>query len=287
SYHFNRQSLPNHEDHRHHRRAHLRPRRPRRPLSPRSVASAPPPNALPSESSGRRNRSYRSTASLRLGSTTPTRYSSNWAGAVLIGRGYTSVTGTIVVPTPGPGASGQQSAASAGWASTATRARRRSCKRVSTSRIRTARSRTTLGQIELTKPTRYEWFPDYAYNFDGITIRAGDTVTMTVTASSKTGGTAVIDNQSTGQTVTHTFAAQSAALCETNAEWIVEDFESGGSLVPFADFGTVTFTGASAKSGGSTVGVSGATIIDIQQGNRVYTDCGTSGSSSVYCRYTG
>lgn len=27
-------------------------------------------------------------------------YSTNWAGAVLIGTGYTSVTGTIVVPTP-------------------------------------------------------------------------------------------------------------------------------------------------------------------------------------------
>lgn len=27
-------------------------------------------------------------------------YSTNWAGAVLIGTGYTSVTGTFVVPTP-------------------------------------------------------------------------------------------------------------------------------------------------------------------------------------------
>lgn len=27
-------------------------------------------------------------------------YSTNWAGAVLIGTGYTDVTGTIVVPTP-------------------------------------------------------------------------------------------------------------------------------------------------------------------------------------------
>lgn len=32
--------------------------------------------------------------------TTHVSYSSNWAGAVLIGTGYKSVTGTFVVPTP-------------------------------------------------------------------------------------------------------------------------------------------------------------------------------------------
>ena len=43
-------------------------------------------------------------------------------------------------------------------------------------------------------------------------------------------------------TVTHTFSGESdGSLCEYNAEWIVEDFEEGDSLVEFADFGTVTF----------------------------------------------
>ncbi|KAK8016679.1 aspergillopepsin-2 [Apiospora rasikravindrae] len=214
------------------------------------------------------------------GNNTHVQYSSNWAGAVLIGNGYTSVTGTIVVPTPkaGAGTGGRASSASA-WVGI-------DGDTCSTSILQTGIDFTyTNGQVSY--DAWYEWFPDYAYNFNGISIKAGDTVTMTVTASSKTGGTAVIQNESTGQTATHTFAAQSAALCETNAEWIVEDFESGGSLVPFANFGTVTFTGASARSGGGTVGVNGATIIDIQQGSKVFTDCGTSGSSSVYCRYIG
>lgn len=52
-----------------------------------------------------------------------------------------------------------------------------------------------------------------------------------------------------GKSVTHTFTSQSKALQELNAEWIVEDFESGGALVPFANFGTVTFTGATATTG--------------------------------------
>lgn len=72
---------------------------------------------------------------------------------------------------------------------------------------------------------------------------------VTVTATSTTAGTAVVENVSKGTTVTHTFTSQSQALQELNAEWIVEDFESGNALVPFADFGTVTFTGASATTG--------------------------------------
>lgn len=36
-------------------------------------------------------------------------YSSNWAGAVLIGSGYKSVTGTFVVPTPSKPSGGSSS----------------------------------------------------------------------------------------------------------------------------------------------------------------------------------
>jgi hypothetical protein len=133
----------------------------------------------------------------------------------------------------------------------------------------------------------YEWYPDYAYDFSGIPLSAGDSITVTVTATSKTAGTATIKNNTTGKTVKHSFSnvASVGDLCEYNAEWIVEDFEQGSSMVQFADFGTVTFTGASAKTGSGTVGVSGATIIDIEQNNKVLTNCSTSGSSGVTCSY--
>lgn len=44
-------------------------------------------------------------------------YSSNWAGAVLIGSGYKSVTGTITVPTPKlpSGASSSQTYSASAW----------------------------------------------------------------------------------------------------------------------------------------------------------------------------
>lgn len=122
------------------------------------------------------------------------------------------------------------------------------------------------------------------YDFSGITISAGDSITVTVTATSTTGGTAVVKNNSKGTSVTHTFTSQSKALQELNAEWIVEDFSSGGSLVPFADFGTVTFTGASATGSSGTVGPSGATIIDIEQSGKVLTSVSTT-SSSVTVTY--
>ena len=107
---------------------------------------------------------------------------------------------------------------------------------------------------------------------------------MTVTASSKTGGTATITNETKGKTVSHTFSGQ-PSLCEYNAEWIVEDFEEGSSLVPFADFGTVVFSSASATTtSGSSVGPSGATTIDIEQSGKVLTSVSVS-SSSVTVEY--
>ena len=108
---------------------------------------------------------------------------------------------------------------------------------------------------------------------------------MTVTASSKTGGTATITNETKGKTVSHTFSGQ-PSLCEYNAEWIVEDFEEGGGLVPLANFGTVTFTGASASTGSGSTSPSGATIINMEQNGRVLTSASASGSS-VTVEYTG
>ena len=146
----------------------------------------------------------------------------------------------------------------------------------------------TRGIIELTtvRAAWYEWYPDYAYDFSGISFSAGDSVTLTVTATSTTSGTASITNWSTGLEVIAELEYP-YALCEENAEWIVEDYEEGSSLVPFANFGTVTFSGAKATLvAGGTTGPSGATLIDIEQNNKVLTSVSTSGSS-VTVSYTG
>ena len=91
----------------------------------------------------------------------------------------------------------------------------------------------------------------------------------------------MVENVSTGESVTHSFTSETNALQQINAEWIVEDFEEGNTLVPFANFGTVTFTGASAVGSIGTVGPSGATIIDIEQSRKVLTSVSVSDTEVV------
>jgi len=200
-------------------------------------------------------------------------YSSNWAGAVLVGTGYTSVTATFTVPTPSTAGSG------AAWVGI-------DGDTCGTAILQTGIDWTKSGS-SVTYDAWYEWYPDYSYDFSSIGLAAGDTIVTTVTATSKTGGTAVVENVTTGKTVTHTFKNEGSEgdLCEYNAEWIVEDYEEGSSLVSFADFGTVTFTGASAIQSGSKVGTTGAQIIDIKQNNKVLTSCSVPSSSEVTCTY--
>lgn len=132
----------------------------------------------------------------------------------------------------------------------------------------------------------YEWFPDYAHDFSDIEFAAGDSVTVTVTASSLTSGSAVIENTTTGKKVSHMFTNQTQPLCETNAEWIVEDFESNGSQVQFANFDSIKFANATATTkDGSTVGPTGADILDIKINGTVYTDVSVD-ASSVTCSYS-
>ena len=101
-----------------------------------------------------------------------------------------------------------------------------------------------------------------------------------MTATSTKAGTAVITNISKGKTVTKQITS-TAALCEQDAEWIVEDFEENGGLVPFANFGTVTFSSASATTTSGAVGPGSATVIEIQQNNRVLTDVSVDDSSGT------
>ena len=221
-----------------------------------------------------------SIAKFALDNSSNVQYSSNWAGAVLVGTDYQSVTGTIVIPTPKIPSGGSESTqyAASAWVG------------IDGDTCSTAILQTGIdvfvqnGQASF--DAWYEWYPDFAHDFSGFDISAGDTITMTVTASSVNAGTATLENKTTGKTATQQFSDESAFLCETNAEWIVEDFSQGDSLVPFADFDTVTFTDALATtSSGSTVGVAGSQIFDIKQSNQVLTSCSVSGGSSVTCTY--
>lgn len=133
----------------------------------------------------------------------------------------------------------------------------------------------------------YEWYPAYAYDFNEITISAGDVIKVSVDATSSRTGSATLHNLSTRQSATHTFTSGvQGNLCEYNAEWIVEDFDENNSRVPFANFGTVAFSNAQATDGGSVVGPSGATIMDIEQNGVVLTQS-TNTRNRVTLNYIG
>ncbi|KOS23211.1 Aspergillopepsin-2 [Escovopsis weberi] len=215
-------------------------------------------------------RSTRSTPANR--EVTHPEYSTNWAGAVLEGRGWTSVSGTIVVPR----ATGGVNAAASAWVG------------IDGDSCQSAILQTGVDFYgDGSYDAWYEWFPDYAYNFPSFPIRQGDEIKMVVNATSRTSGVAILQNLSTGASVSHSFSGRAVqgSLCQTDAEWIVEDFESGGSLVQFANFGSVTFTGASATGSSGTVTPAGSDILDIRtSAGQVLTDCSASGST-VSCRY--
>lgn len=118
----------------------------------------------------------------------------------------------------------------------------------------------------------YQWYPEPAYDFEDIIINAGDQILLIVSAPYATTGTALIVNLSTGQSVSQSLTS-SYHLCQTSAEWIVEDAEQEqGDLLPFADFGTVIFSSAQALTASGVVGPSNAeNILDIRQNNQILT----------------
>ncbi|KAF5389907.1 hypothetical protein D9757_003594 [Collybiopsis confluens] len=217
----------------------------------------------------RRSRPFTPSDSARAsGNSTHAEFSTNWSGvSPPSGQTFTTVTGTFTVPTPsGNGAASawvgidgdtaQQSILQSGVDFTASGGR-------------------------VSFDAWFEWFPNFATDFSNFPIAAGNVITVTVHSTSSTTGTATLVNESTGKTVTQALTApdSAAALKGQNAEWIVEDFEEGDSLVPFADFGTVTFTGASASTASSSLGPASGVILDIEQNGEVLTSVSTSGST--------
>jgi len=178
-------------------------------------------------------------------------YDTVWAGAVLEDEPgtFTSVTGTFTVPTP------TGSGSSAIWVG---------LDGVGCQVILQTGVDATIEDGKVSYSSWYEWYPDPSYVFTNISFAPNDTVKLTATAHTNTTGTVTIENLTQNQVVSSPVDS-TTALCQQNAEWIVEDYAAGG-LVQFDDFGTVRFMGAMAATENHTVvGPQGATMYEIQQ----------------------
>jgi hypothetical protein len=215
-------------------------------------------------------------------------YSSNWAGAVLTappaGQTFNAVSGEFTVPTPSPPTSGNGAWSGSAWVG------------IDGDTYQNAILQTGFDwtvTVSGSKKTYsyqawYEWYPNPAYNFAGIPIAAGNVISMSVTSSSSSAGVVTIENMSTGVKVSKSLTAPSGSshLGGQNAEWIVEDYEEGSSLVPFANFGDTLFTNCVAKTSSESLGTTGATIIEIENSSgQVITDVTIPSSSEVSIDY--
>ncbi|KAI9376439.1 peptidase A4 family-domain-containing protein [Aspergillus egyptiacus] len=213
-----------------------------------------------------------------------TAYSNNWAGAVREQPGpggpYTAVSATFTVPEPtaAPGSNGMQ--AGSAWVG------------IDGNTYSAAILQTGvdfyLENGQVSNSAWFEWFPDYAYDFN-IGVNTGDVVVAKVQSFSPSEGVAIIENRSTGEKATQTLVAPKpeATLAGQNADWIVEEFQSGDSIVALTDFGTVQFTGCEAQAkNGDVLGLNGATIIELRQKDEVLTEVAIDGSKrlTVKCK---
>lgn len=209
------------------------------------------------------------------GNDTQVSYSSNWSGAVITsppaGETFDGVSASFVVPTPKApsGSSSRGTYSASAWVG------------IDGDTYQNAILQTgvdfTITNGKVSYDAWYEWFPDYAYDFS-ISISPGDTIRASVSSTSSTAGVAVIENLTTGKTVTKSLTS-SSALGGQNAEWIVEDYEEGSSLVSLANWGSVVFTDATASTGSSSLDASTASVIDIKQSNKVLTTVTIDGST--------
>ncbi|KAI1363255.1 peptidase A4 family-domain-containing protein [Xylaria arbuscula] len=201
--------------------------------------------------------------------------SSNWAGIAIVTSGVTEVKGTFTIPTPSApsGGSTRSEYCGAAWVG---------IDGYSNSALIQTGVLWCVQGSSYEYEAWYEYLPAALIYYSGFSVSAGESVTVAVTKTSSTGGTTTISSGSSS--ASHTFSGQSTQLQGASAEWIVEDFLSGNSLVPFADFGTVTFTGATAIINGATVSASSdspVTIDLVSSSGAVLTSSTVSGSTVV------
>jgi hypothetical protein len=127
----------------------------------------------------------------------------------------------------------------------------------------------------------YEMFPANPVYFSN-TLRAGDSMTATVSATSAGAFTLTLSDSTQGWS--HTIHQTNASLARSSAEVIAEAPSNGTSVLPLANYGTVSFTGARVNSG--TLGASSPTEINMVSGSTTKTSCGSiSGGTSFSCTW--
>ncbi|KAL4961053.1 A4/G1 family peptidase [Aspergillus stella-maris] len=216
-------------------------------------------------------------------------YSSNWAGAVLenapVNTFYSFVSATITAPTPTP-----TSMAAGSTENPSTYQAASAWVGIDGATYTAAILQTGLDFYVINgepyTDAWFEWYPGYAEYYDEIYVTPGDVLVLSVniTSPDMNQGVCIVENQSTGVTVTNTVSApkSTATLVGSNAEWVVENFQSGGEPVPFVGFDEVHFTGCQAEAEDVSVGLEKARIYELVLEEKVVAEVDMDGEGNGF-----
>jgi len=157
--------------------------------------------------------------------------STNWSGYAVTGNRFTSVSASWTEPT----VSCSGTAYSSFWVG------------LDGDTSNTVEQTGTDADCSGSTPQYYAWYemyPKFPVNLKG-TVRPGDHLSASVTTDGRGGFTLTISDSTQGWTNTTTARLKSAKLA--SAEVIAEAPSSSGGVLPLANFGTVSFTGATAN----------------------------------------
>jgi Peptidase A4 family len=166
--------------------------------------------------------------------------STNWSGYLATVGSYTAISGSWTVPSATGGGTTSADAAWIGIGGV-----------TGSDLIQVGTQDTVSPSGQATSSAFYEMLPSASITVPGVSVSAGDSMTASINEVSVGQWTILITDNTNGQSFTINVAYSSS---NSSAEWIEEDPSfSRNRLVPFDDYGSVSFNSASTVSGSSTV----------------------------------
>ena len=198
--------------------------------------------------------------------------STNWSGYAVTGSRFTSVSASWTQPT----AKCSGTAYSSFWVG------------LDGDTSNTVEQTGTDADCSGSTPQYYAWYemyPKFPVNLKG-TVRPGDHLSASVTTNGNGSFTLTISDSTQGWTNTTTQRLKRATLA--SAEVIAEAPSSSGGVLPLANFGTVSFSGATANGALLTSSTPHIDAITMQSGSTVKAQPGSinNGSFSVAWKHS-
>jgi peptidase A4-like protein len=168
--------------------------------------------------------------------------SRNWSGYVSTGSSYTSISGTWTIPQV---TTSGHTATDATWVGIGG---------VSSNDLIQSGTQNIVdpsGQVSTT--AFYELLPDSSISITSVSVKPGDSVTVTISEQASNQWLINFNDNTTNQNYQTTVTYDSST---SSAEWIEEAPSNGVSVLPLDNFGTIQFSNGSTTQNGTKVSTS-------------------------------